>query len=79
MVAKIGRKPTGKPRPKRTSARLPPEDYSTLQDIAKQKMVTVAWVIRDTTEKYIAEQWPLQESARRPLTRDSPEKCLRGR
>lgn len=59
MVAKRGRKPTGKPRPTRTSASLPPEVYSTLQDIAKQKKVSVAWVIRDAAEKYIAEQWPL--------------------
>lgn len=59
MVAKKGRKPTGQPRLKRTSASLPPEVYSTLQDIAKQKKVSVAWVIRDAAEKYIAEQWPL--------------------
>jgi predicted DNA-binding protein len=64
MVAKRGRKPTGKPRPMRASASLPPEIYSTLQDIAKQKKVSVAWVIRDAAEKYIAEQWPLLENAR---------------
>lgn len=58
MVAKRGRKPTGKPRSTRASASLPPEVYSTLQDIAKQKKVSVAWVIRDAAEKYIAEQWP---------------------
>jgi predicted transcriptional regulator len=43
----------------RATASLPPEIYLTLQDIAKQKKVSVAWVIRDATEKYIAEQWPL--------------------
>lgn len=59
MAATRGRKPTGKPRATRASASLPPEIYSTLQDIAKQKKVSVAWVIRDATEKYIAEQWPL--------------------
>ncbi|WP_420466486.1 ribbon-helix-helix domain-containing protein [Panacagrimonas sp.] len=64
MVAKKPRKPTGKPRPTRTSASLPPEVYSTLQDIAKQKKVSVAWVIRDAADKYIAEQRPLLESAR---------------
>lgn len=61
MVAKRGRKPSGKPRPARASASLPPEIYSTLQDIAKQKKVSVAWVIRDAAERYIAEQWPLLE------------------
>ena len=64
MAAKRGRKPTGKPRATRASASLSPEIYSTLQDIAKQKKVSVAWVIRDAAEKYIADQWPLLESAR---------------
>lgn len=64
MVTKRGRKPTGKPRPTRASASLPPEIYGTLQDIAKQKKVSVAWVIRDAAEKYIAEQWPLLERPR---------------
>ena len=62
MAAKRGRKPTGKPRAARASASLPPEIYRTLRDIAKQKKVSVAWVIRDAAEKYIAEQWPLFES-----------------
>jgi len=59
MTAKRGRKPTGKPRATRASASLSPELYATLQDIAKQKKVSVAWVIRDAAEKYIEEQWPL--------------------
>lgn len=64
MTTKRGRKPTGKPRATRASASLPPELYNTLQDIAKQKKVSVAWVIRDAAEKYIAEQWPLFEGQR---------------
>jgi predicted DNA-binding ribbon-helix-helix protein len=68
MAAKRGRKPTGKLATTRASASLPPEIYRTLQDIAKQKKVSVAWVIRDVAEnaaeKYIAEQWPLLENAR---------------
>lgn len=64
MAAKRGRKPTGKPRATRASVSLPPEIYRTLQDIAGQKKVSVAWVIRDATEKYVAEQWPLLEIAR---------------
>ena len=59
MPSSRGRKPSGKPRAARASASLPPELYSTLRDIAKQKKVSVAWVIRDAAEKYIAEQWPL--------------------
>jgi metal-responsive CopG/Arc/MetJ family transcriptional regulator len=45
----------------RASASLPPHIYQTLQEIAKQKKVSFAWVIRDATEKYIADQWPLLE------------------
>lgn len=59
MAEKRGRKPTGKPPSARATASLPPDIYQTLQDIAKQKKVSVAWVIRDATEKYIADQWPL--------------------
>lgn len=59
MAEKRGRKPSGSPRPTRTSASLPPALYSTLQDLAKQKKVSVAWVIRDAIEKYVADQWPL--------------------
>lgn len=62
MAVKRGRKPTGKPRATRASASLPPELYLTLQKIAKQKKVSVAWVIRDAAEKYIEEQWPLFSS-----------------
>lgn len=58
---KRGRKPTGRPRSTRATASLPPDTYQTLQDIAKQKKVSVAWVIRDAAEKYIADQWPLLE------------------
>jgi len=29
------------------------------QDIAKQKKVSLAWVMRDAAEQYIADQWPL--------------------
>ena len=59
MPAKRGRKPTGKPRAMRVTASLPPEICETLQGIAKQKKVSVAWVIRDAAEKYVADQWPL--------------------
>lgn len=59
MAAKRGRKPTGKPRAVRVTASLPPEISETLQGIAKQKKVSVAWVIREAAEKYVADQWPL--------------------
>lgn len=45
----------------RASVSFPPELYRSLEDIAKQKKVSLAWVVRDATEKYITEQWPLLE------------------
>ena len=59
MTTKRTRKPSRKPRSTRASASLPPDIYSTLQDIARQKKVSIAWVIRDAAEKYISDQWPL--------------------
>lgn len=47
------------PRKPRTSVSIPPDLYQTLQDIAKQKKVSVAWVIREAAEKYVEAQWPL--------------------
>jgi hypothetical protein len=51
-------KPTSAPR---ASVTFPPDIYSTLELIAKQKKVSVAWVVRDAAEKYVADQWPLLE------------------
>jgi metal-responsive CopG/Arc/MetJ family transcriptional regulator len=45
----------------RASVSFPPDLYHTIEQLAKQKKVSVAWVIRDAAEKYIAEQWPLFE------------------
>lgn len=61
MATKRGRKPSGKPRAARATASLPPDIYSTLQDIARHKKVSVAWVIREAAEKYVVDQWPLLE------------------
>ncbi len=45
----------------RASVTFPPDVYHTLEQIAKQKKVSVAWVVRDAAEKYVADQWPLLE------------------
>lgn len=45
----------------RASVTFPPELYRTLEQIARQKKVSVAWVVRDAAEKYVADQWPLFE------------------
>jgi len=43
----------------RASVSFPPEVYRTLEEIAKQKRVSLAWVVRDAAEQYIAGKWPL--------------------
>lgn len=43
----------------RVSVTLPRDVHDTLERIAREKKVSVAWVMRDATEKYIADKWPL--------------------
>ena len=43
----------------RTSVTFSAELYQTLGDLAKKKKVSVAWIVRDAAEKYVADQWPL--------------------
>jgi metal-responsive CopG/Arc/MetJ family transcriptional regulator len=45
----------------RASVSFPPNLYRTLEQIAAQKKVSVAWVVRDATEQYVVDQWPLLE------------------
>jgi len=50
---------TKTPRSPRASVTFPPELYHSLEDLAKQKKVSIAWVVREAAEKYVAEQGPL--------------------
>ena len=43
----------------RASISFPPEVYETLEGIAKDKRVSLAWVVREAAQKYIADKWPL--------------------
>jgi len=43
----------------RASISFPPDVYETLQEIAREKKVSLAWVVREAAEKYIADKWPL--------------------
>jgi metal-responsive CopG/Arc/MetJ family transcriptional regulator len=40
----------------RASISFPPALYETLEDIAKQKKVSMAWVVRDAAERYVASE-----------------------
>lgn len=43
----------------RATISFPPELYATLEEIAKQKKVSLAWVVRDAAEQYLEKKWPL--------------------
>lgn len=43
----------------RASISFPPRVYETLETIAQEKKVSLAWVVREAAEKYIADKWPL--------------------
>ena len=40
----------------RASISFPPTLYRSLEEIAKQKKVSLAWVVRDAAEKYITDK-----------------------
>jgi metal-responsive CopG/Arc/MetJ family transcriptional regulator len=40
----------------RASISFPPSLYETLEEIAKKKKVSLAWVVRDAAEKYVADE-----------------------
>jgi predicted transcriptional regulator len=43
----------------RASVTLPSDVHKTLEQIAQEKKVSVAWVIRDAVDKYLSDKWPL--------------------
>ncbi len=49
----------------RASVTFPSEVYRTLEQIAHQKKVSIAWVVREAAEKYVADQWPLFSSSQK--------------
>ncbi|HEV2224518.1 MAG TPA: CopG family transcriptional regulator [Candidatus Acidoferrales bacterium] len=43
----------------RATISFPPDLYQSLEGIAQQKKVSLAWVVREAAEQYIADKWPL--------------------
>lgn len=43
----------------RASVSFPREVYETLEGLAIKKKVSLAWVVREAVEKYVADEWPL--------------------
>ena len=49
----------------RATISFPPDTYRTLENIARQKKVSLAWVVREAAEQYIADKWPLLAELRK--------------
>lgn len=43
----------------RATISFPSDIYHTLEDIALEKKVSLAWVVREAAEQYIEDRWPL--------------------
>ena len=43
----------------RATISFPREVYATLEGLAKEKKVSLAWVVREAAEQYIRAKWPL--------------------
>ena len=57
MSARRKRPGNGKTeRAPRASVTFPPDLYETLGGLAKKKKVSLAWVVRDAAEKYVADE-----------------------
>lgn len=48
----------------RVTITFPPDMYGTLAQIAEDKKVSLAWVVREAAEQYIGSKWPLFEQGR---------------
>lgn len=49
----------------RASISFPTEIYQTLESLAKEKKVSLAWVVRDAAEKYVAGEKPANQEHRK--------------
>jgi metal-responsive CopG/Arc/MetJ family transcriptional regulator len=47
----------------RASISFPHDIYSTLEEIAKEKKVSLAWVVRDAAEQYLTDKRPWGKQA----------------
>jgi len=57
----VAKSKSAKPPPKttRASVSFPKAIYEDLEKLAAAKKVSLAWVVREAAERYVAEQWPL--------------------
>jgi len=62
MQRKVGSRTASKTT--RASVSFPSAVYADLERLAAAKKVSVAWVVREAAERYVADQWPLFEQER---------------
>jgi hypothetical protein len=43
----------------RATISFPSDLHQTLEEIARQKKASLAWVVREAAEQYVADKWPL--------------------
>ncbi len=56
MVAKRHTRKVRRGSQPRVSVTFPPELYGTLVDLARKRKVSVAWIVRDAADRYVAAQ-----------------------
>ena len=61
--AKRSKQAPAEPKTLRASVGFPRALYAALEDLAKEKKVSIAWIVRDAAEQYVASRWPLLGSA----------------
>ena len=44
---------------RRATISFAPDVYRTLEEIAEDKKVSLAWVVREAVDTYLGEKWPL--------------------
>jgi predicted DNA-binding protein len=64
MAEAKSKKTTPRPITVRQSVTFPREVHETLALLAEEKRVSVAWVVRDAVEKYIANRWRRRDDQR---------------
>lgn len=65
MTEKRHNKEKSRPlRQPRASITFPPKLYRTLESLAREKKVSIAWVVREAAEKYVTDQSLQSEKAK---------------
>jgi len=59
LLKRQGRAKTKTAEQPRASVTFPPDLYRTLEELAKKKKVSLAWIVREAAERYVADQTPL--------------------